>query len=218
MWLIDGHNLIGQLQDLSLEDPHDEAKLCMAIRRYMMRSRAKGVVIFDNGLPGGVSRELSNSDLTVIFAPPRTKADHLLMERAKELHHVKNFVLVTSDRQIVRLAYAYGVETMASEEFALLLGFRPVEIENAPPAADGKRQVKIVYDKDPNPIVSPQEIAYWLPIFKRKLHEVRAATAVEKIAERQRIEEARKARKEAARAEAEKARKSQYKPPFPKDE
>src|SRR3954471_8530726 len=82
MFLVDGHNLIGQLQDLSLDDPYDEAKLAMAIRSFCMRSNMKATVIFDNGLPGGVSKQLSNSSVKVIFAPSGTQADALLMRRA----------------------------------------------------------------------------------------------------------------------------------------
>ncbi len=172
MLLIDGHNLIGQLQDLSLDDPYDEAKLTMAIRSYCMRSKSKATVIFDNGLPGGVSRELSSSDVTVIFAPPRTSADHLIMRRARDMLGPA-LVLVTSDRRIVRLAYAYGIETISSEEFALMIGFRPVEIEPEHDKPAPNPRSVITYEKNPNPVVTPQEVAYWLPIFKRRLAEAR---------------------------------------------
>lgn len=178
MLLVDGYNLIGQLRDLSLDDPYDEAKLSMAIRSYCMRGNTKATVIFDNGLPGGISRQLSNSQVTVIFAPPRTSADELIMKRARDMIS-QGLVIVTSDRRILRLAYAYGIETMASEEFALMLGFRPIEREDDPPpsSANGSANpgtpAARVYEKDPNPVVSPQEIAYWLPIFKRRLHEAR---------------------------------------------
>ncbi len=176
MLLIDGHNLIGQLEDLSLDDPYDEAKLTMAIRRYCMRSRSKATVIFDNGLPGGVSKQLSNSDVTVIFAPSGTQADTLLMRPARELTKTP-FTMVTSDRRILRLAFAYGIETLSSPEFAIMIGFRPVEVEptvepGKPPAPP---RMTIVYDKDPNPVISPQEVAYWLPIFEQRLDKVRAA-------------------------------------------
>jgi uncharacterized protein len=172
MLLVDGHNLIGQLQDLSLDDPYDEAKLAMAIRSYCMRSQSKATVIFDNGLPGGVSRELSNSAVTVIFAPPGTSADHLIMRRARDMLG-PTLVIVTSDRRIVRLAYAYGIETISSEEFALMIGFRPVEIEPEPDKPAPNPHNVITYEKNPNPVVSPQEVAYWLPIFKRRLAEAR---------------------------------------------
>jgi predicted RNA-binding protein with PIN domain len=179
MFLIDGHNLIGQLQDLSLDDPQDEAKLTMAVKRYCMRATTKATIIFDNGLPGGISKQLSNSSVTVIFAPPGVQADALLMRRAREMGNLNGIILVTTDRRITRLAFAYGMETMASEEFALLLGFRPVEIEPEQPTQ--KRRIRIVFEKDPNPRVTMDEIAYWLPIFKRKLHEVRAARMAERI-------------------------------------
>ncbi len=195
MWLVDGHNLIGQLQDLSLDDPYDDAKLTMAIRSYCMRSRSKATVIFDNGLPGGVSRELSNSDVTVIFAPPRTSADSLLMRRARDIGNLNDVILVTSDRRIRRLAFAYGMETMVSEEFALLIGFRPVEVEPTPEQPAPAPRVQVVYEKNPNPYVSPQEVAYWLPIFKRKLHEARVAHIQAQIEARNAARENSKRRK-----------------------
>jgi predicted RNA-binding protein with PIN domain len=186
-WLIDGHNLIGQLQDLELDDPHDEAKLTMAVKSYCMRGRCKATIIFDNGLPGGVSKQLSSYDVTVIFAPPRTQADNLLMRRAKEIGNgnMRDIILVTSDNRILRLARAYGMETMSSEEFALLLGFRPVEIDPEMQKALGKKTaIRVVYEKNPNPVVTQEEIAFWLPIFKRKLAMVRLAHAEGRVAER----------------------------------
>jgi len=176
MLLVDGHNLIGQLEDLSLDDPYDEAKLAMAIRSYCMRSRSKATVIFDNGLPGGVSKQLSNSNVTVIFAPPGVQADSLLMRRARDvLKSPEPLVMVTSDRRILRLAFAYGIETLSSAEFAILIGFRPVEAEpqpQSPPSAEPR--ITFVYEKDPDPVVTAQEIAYWLPIFERRLERTRA--------------------------------------------
>ena len=176
MLLIDGHNLIGQLEDLSLDDPYDEAKLSMAIRRYCMRSKSKATVIFDNGLPGGVSKQLSNSDVTVIFAPPGVQADTLLMRRARELTKTP-FTMVTSDRRILRLAFAYGIETISSPEFAIMIGFRPVEVDTPPEPGKPPTppRMTFVYEKDPNPVVSPQEVAYWLPIFEQRLHKARVA-------------------------------------------
>jgi predicted RNA-binding protein with PIN domain len=178
MLLVDGHNLIGQLQDLSLDDPYDEAKLAMAIRSYCMRSKMKATVIFDNGLPGGISKQLSNSNCTVIFAPPGTQADTLLMRRARELIDPRDpLLLVTSDRRILRLAFAYGIETLSSPEFAIMIGFRPVEVDEQPiksHSLPAPARVTFVYDKDPNPTITQQEVAYWLPIFERRLEQARA--------------------------------------------
>lgn len=197
-WLIDGHNLIGQLQDLELDDPHDEAKLTMAVKTYCMRGRCKATIIFDNGLPGGVSKQLSSYDVMVIFAPPRTQADTLLMRRAKDIGqgNLRDIILVTSDNRIVRLARAYGMETMSSEEFALLLGFRPVEVDPDMRRQPGKKaEVKIVFEKNPNPVVTQQEIAYWLPIFKQRLSMVQLKRAQDRVDDHVAREQAREERK-----------------------
>ncbi|HVO43938.1 MAG TPA: NYN domain-containing protein [Aggregatilineales bacterium] len=185
MFLVDGHNLIGQLQDLSLDDPQDEAKLTMAVKRFCMRGNLKATIIFDNGLPGGVSRTLSNSQVTVIFAPPGVQADALIMRRARDIGNFNEMVLVTSDRRILRLAFAYGITTLSSEEFALMLGFRPVEIDPQPAPPPEKARVKIIYEKDPDPVVTKQEIAYWLPIFKQRLEQARAERMARELAERE---------------------------------
>mgnify|MGYP001233769482 CR=1 FL=1 len=204
LWLIDGHNVIGQLQDLSLDDPYDEAKLTQAIRRYVMRGngKVKAIIYFDNGLPGGFSKELSSHYVEVIFAPPRTPADRLIMKRASALRaKSQEFVLVTSDDHIRQLGFAYGLEMIASEEFALLIGFRPVEVpdDDDSPQSDAnqprKTRTVILYDKDPNPVISQQEINYWLPIFQHKLHQVRAAKAAKELAERQAAQESAERRR-----------------------
>lgn len=199
MYLIDGHNLIGQLQDLSLDDPQDEAKLTAAVRRYCMRARVKADIIFDNGLPGGFSKELSNSDVKVYFAPSGVQADTLLMRRVREMNMAHaGVIMVTSDNRINQLCFAYGVETLASEEFALMIGFRPVEREPLDAAnPKGKKRVEIVYDKEPNPNVTVQEIAYWLPIFKQRLKEAQVAKQAEREAVKARNKEIRNAPKPA---------------------
>jgi predicted RNA-binding protein with PIN domain len=179
VYLIDGHNLIGQLQDISLEDPQDEAKLTQAVRRYCMRARVKATIIFDNGIVGGVSRELSSYDVQVIFAPHGVQADGLLMRRAREHGTIKgnygSMILVSSDRRITQLCFAYGIETMPSEEFALLLGLRPVEREVEVAPNKTETRVYFTFEKDPDPRVTTEEIVYWLTVFKRKQAQVRAA-------------------------------------------
>ncbi len=104
-----------------------------------------------------------------------------------------------------QLAFAYGVECLASEEFALMLGFRPVEVPLENPAADPEKATEtrtiIIFEKDPNPIVSKQEIAYWLPIFQQKLHEAQAAKMEAEIAARHAAREAAERRKAQREAE-----------------
>ncbi len=44
--LIDGHNLIGRLPDLRLDDPDDEAKLVARLRTYCARTRKRITAVF----------------------------------------------------------------------------------------------------------------------------------------------------------------------------
>ena len=82
--LIDGHNLIGRLPDLHLDDPHDEAKLVLRLRAYAARTRKRITVVFDHGLPGGESLPLSSAGVKAIFASAGRSADRVLQERIKE--------------------------------------------------------------------------------------------------------------------------------------
>lgn len=40
-WLIDGHNLIGKMPTLHLDDPHDEEKLVQILQQYRARTGHK---------------------------------------------------------------------------------------------------------------------------------------------------------------------------------
>lgn len=48
-WLVDGHNLIGQMPNLRLSDTNDEAQLLEYLRRYRARTGHRLTVIFDAG-------------------------------------------------------------------------------------------------------------------------------------------------------------------------
>lgn len=120
-YLIDGHNLIGQTPGLALDDPHDEAKLVALVRRHCMRQRRKATIIFDGGLPGGVSN-LSNSDVAVIFASDRhASADDLILHRIAAEKNPTGFTVVTSDQRIAEAARARRMTVRPSAEFARAL-------------------------------------------------------------------------------------------------
>lgn len=69
--LIDGHNLIAHMPNLRPDDPDDEVKLVLRLRACNAHTRKKVTVVFDHGLPGGRSRELTGL-VRVIFAGAHT--------------------------------------------------------------------------------------------------------------------------------------------------
>ena len=116
-YLIDGHNLIGQTPGLSLSDPDDEQQLVELLRSYLVRTRKKGTVIFDNGQPG-TTGGWSNSVLTVRFAPAAGSADALILGELAKSKHGRGLVLVSDDQRLVQAAQRAGAAVRASRDFA----------------------------------------------------------------------------------------------------
>jgi predicted RNA-binding protein with PIN domain len=156
--LIDGHNLIGRLPDLRLDDPDDEARLVARLRTYAARTRKRVRVVFDRGLPGGRSHELSGGGVEVVFASTGRTADSILCERIRRSRDPHGLTVVTSDQQVIAAAQARGARVMRSEEFASLL--------SAPPTADTGDERKDVH-------LSSEEVEEWLALFGEEDDRVR---------------------------------------------
>jgi predicted RNA-binding protein with PIN domain len=148
--LIDGHNLIGQLPDLHLDDPDDEAKLVARLRTYCAREQKRATVVFDHGLPGGWSEALSGGGVRVIFASAGRNADGILRERIREARDPRALLVVSSDRQVIAAAKAKRTRVMRSEIFAARLGL-PTKTTEAEEAR-----------------LSPEEVEEWLRVFGEK--------------------------------------------------
>lgn len=152
-YIIDGHNLIGQLPDISLADPDDEAKLVQKLTGFAARTGKRCVVIFDSGLPGGKSR-MSSHSVEVIFASNPANADRLILKRISSTRDARNWTVISSDNEVLEAARKQGMQAMKSADFAVIL--------NTPPPVKkkrygGKSQMDVY--------VSPAEIDHWLRLF-----------------------------------------------------
>ncbi len=134
--LVDGHNLIGQMPDISLADPDDEVQLVARLRAYAARTGHQVTVIFDGGAPGYPAAGLTGGRVTVRFAPPGRPADALIVRRIRQIRDRSGWLVVTSDRAILTAATQHRVRTKASEAFV-------TELQAAPPQspAPDPRQV-----------------------------------------------------------------------------
>ena len=121
-YLIDGHNLIGQLPDISLDDPNDEALLVQKLTAFVARTGKRCVVVFDYGLPGGRSR-MSTRAVQVVFASQRSTADRVMIERLGKLKDPRNWVVVSSDNDVLEAARLRKMQTLTSPDFAALMEF-----------------------------------------------------------------------------------------------
>jgi uncharacterized protein len=150
--LIDGHNLIGQMPDLSLADLDDEQQLIVQLRKYAARRRAQIIVVFDSGSPGGKSRELSGGGVTAIFAGSHTNADRILMERIRELKKPGEWIAVSSDHEVQQAAARRRLIVWPSPVFAVRLAAQPLP-------ASGKASTPVEAE------VSQDDVNEWLNIF-----------------------------------------------------
>jgi predicted RNA-binding protein with PIN domain len=149
--LIDGHNLIGQMPDLHLDDPDDEAKLVARLRTYCARDKKRAVVVFDHGLPGGWSEALSGAGVKVVFASAGRNADGILRERIRNARDPRTLMVISSDRAVIAAAKAGKVRVMRAEVFAARLG-APAQMS----------------ESEQGPQLSPEEVEEWMQIFGRE--------------------------------------------------
>lgn len=149
-YLIDGHNLIGQLPDISLDDPNDEALLVQKLIGFTARTGKRCVVVFDYGLPGGSSR-MSTRAVQVVFASQRSSADRVMIERIGKIPDPREWIVVTSDQDVREIARKRRMIVLTSVEFAELMKNPPKPVIDAGEAAD-------VY-------VPPDEVDEWLNLF-----------------------------------------------------
>jgi hypothetical protein len=149
--LIDGHNLIGCIPDLRLNDPDDEAELVRRVRRYCWRHRRRATIVFDAGLPGGPAPHLSGGPVQVIFAPVGSDADAILLRRIRSAQDPRGLVVVSSDGTVRRAAREQGARVVPSEDFAVGL--------TATPTAAGPEPEK------PGGVGDLEE---WLRLFERR--------------------------------------------------
>ncbi len=150
--LIDGHNLIGQLPDLSLSDPRDEVKLVARLQAYAARSEKRITVVFDPG-PQAVSPALQRRSrhgyVEVIYADPGQKADDVIRSIVGATRDRQGLLVVTSDGALANFTRQCGVRVISAGQFAKAL------------IGDAPRR-----PSDEKPTSSQDDVAAWLAIFK----------------------------------------------------
>jgi predicted RNA-binding protein with PIN domain len=154
-WLIDGHNLIGQMPNLRLDDPDDEAKLLEYLRSFRVRTGHRITVIFDAG-PGYRPAETKKAGgITVQFAAHGQTADQIISRRVRQVKNPQELMVVTSDQAVQQAARQARVRVLTAQEFAQQL------LQGSPPAGEDDRgsqaEVKL----------SADEVKEWLKLFKK---------------------------------------------------
>jgi predicted RNA-binding protein with PIN domain len=146
--LIDGHNLIGRLPMLSLQDPDDEEKLVRLLQSYRGRTGKAVMVVFDPGIVPGWSQARRHGGVEVAFAPHGSSADVVIASKLRRSRDPQSWQVVTSDRRLADTVEQLGARVLSADDFALELG------SVQPESTDWK-------DLPP----SPEEVEKWLNLF-----------------------------------------------------
>jgi predicted RNA-binding protein with PIN domain len=152
-WLIDGHNLIGQLPGLRLDDPHDEEKLLEYLRRYRAATGHNITVVFDPGGGHHLGSSHKHGGIAIQFAPAGHTADQLLIRRIRQVKNPQAMIVVSSDRAVQQAARQSGIRVASAGEFAGQL------LQLRGPAVSTDSEAK------PEARLSAAEIDEWLKLF-----------------------------------------------------
>lgn len=155
-YLIDGHNLIGQMPNIALDDPDDEEQLIVLLHRWTLRHpRDRITVVFDGGSYGHPPRR-NPERVEVIFARSPSDADTRLIRRLETLPRAHGYTLVSSDQVVANAARARAIAVKRSDEFAVELA--------APP--DGAHASHVARQRQrPEPKLARAEVDRWLRVF-----------------------------------------------------
>jgi uncharacterized protein len=154
-WLIDGHNLIGQMPTLRLDDPHDEEKLLTYLRRYQAKTGHSLTVIFDAGAGYQPPAQHKRGGITVQFVPQGQTADQALIRHIRQVKNRQEVIVVTSDRAVEQAARQAGLRVLAAREFAQQL--LPTDVSQE---TDEGSQAEVRLSAD--------EVDEWLALFSQR--------------------------------------------------
>jgi len=131
--IIDGHNLIGKIPEISLQDLDDEIYLINLLEDYFRITRKKALVFFDNAAISNKKLKHKTAFLEVSFIRKPRTADQAIIAKLKMLKgNARNYTVVSSDRWIVDRATRSGAKVMLSENFWKLIQKQRLQSENTP--------------------------------------------------------------------------------------
>jgi uncharacterized protein len=150
-YLIDGHNLIPKL-GLRLDSIDDEMELATILKEFTRLERKQVEVYFD-GAPAGQAGMRRLGTVIAHFVPLGHTADNAIRSRLKKLgREAKNWIVVSSDRQIQSEVRAAQARVISSDEFAIVL----------------KASISRSKQSGEHQEISDSELTEWLDIFNNR--------------------------------------------------
>ena len=151
-YLIDGHNLIPKV-GLRLDSPDDELELVAILQNFARLKRQQVEVYFD-GAPIGQAGTRRLGTIRAHFVRLGQTADNAIRARLIRMEKdARNWVVVSSDREVQSAARMAHAKFISSEEFVKSLR----EMRSSAPKSD-------LDEKN----LSAAEVDNWLKIFHNK--------------------------------------------------
>jgi len=147
-YLIDGHNLIPKL-GLRLDSPDDEMELAAVLQEFARLNRRTVEVYFD-GAPAGHAGTRNLGTVKAHFVRLGQTADAAIRARLQKMgKSAKNWVVVSSDREVQSAARAAQADPVTSDEFVKLLK----QVREPAPKPGGDK------------VLSKNEVEEWMRLF-----------------------------------------------------
>ena len=147
-YLIDGHNLIGKIPSLHLDDLNDEKELIQLLQNYCQQVGKEAEVYFDHSASGHARAQV-HGRVTARFVRSGETADQAINRHLKRLGNAAaNWTVVSSDREVVSSARRARARILSSEQFSQEL----LEETTSSGSVD-------------TPAISEDEIDDWLKLF-----------------------------------------------------
>ena len=119
-YLVDGHNLIPK-SGIRLDSAEDELELVAALQDFARRERRDIEVYFDGAPPGSAGGRRFGR-VKAYFVPASSTADAAIKVRLGRLAGAaRNWIVVSSDRDVQNAARAAHARSLYSEKFAAML-------------------------------------------------------------------------------------------------
>ncbi len=124
-YIIDGHNLIGVLPDISLSQPDDEARLIARLLSYRAQGAGQMIVFFD-GNPLSVAPDPGRHPtsipswpgMAVHYAPPGKSADDAIVDFLRSNRQPGQYAVVTNDQGLTARVRSLGASILSASEFS----------------------------------------------------------------------------------------------------
>lgn len=151
-YIIDGHNLIPKIPGFSLKSLDDEQELVDLLQEFCHLIRKQAEVYFDKS-PPGQPRVRVFGNITAHYIREGSSADEAIKRKLSRLGRAaRNWMVVSSDRQVQSAARSVHAKVIPSEEFAQLV------INELSRAEKG-------IDEETSPEISEEELQDWLNLF-----------------------------------------------------